>query len=82
MDVDGGQILVDNNPPPSTDTVTQFYLKHFMALLSEENFPITSVISYSKEIGITQTELFINLMLRAYGHYRKKMDDRMRKKNG
>lgn len=69
VDSPGHQVFIDNNPPPDIDTITSFFLQHFMTLLSEENMPVTSVMQYVKEIGIRNTDLFIDVMMRAYGHY-------------
>jgi len=44
----GGNVFIDNNPPPTLDTIDSYFLKHFMTLLSEDNMPITSVIMYVK----------------------------------
>lgn len=71
--------MIKHNPAPAVDTNYSFFLKHFMILLSEENMPVTSIISYVKELGFHNTDLFIDVMMTLYGHYRSEMNKQQRK---
>jgi len=72
--IPGSKVFIDNNPPPTLDTIDSYFLKHFMTLLSEDNMTITSVISYVKETGFTDTILMVNVINECYGVYRSELN--------
>jgi len=74
-------VFIDNNPPPALDTIDSYFLKHFMTLLSEDSMPITSVISYVKETGFTDTKLMIDIINGCYGVYRSELNKYEERKN-
>ena len=52
-----------------------------MTLLSEDNMPITSVISYVKETGFNDTKLMIEIINGCYGVYRSELNKYQERQN-
>lgn len=73
-------MLLKNNPPPELGMHSSFYLKHFMNLLTESSngaIPISKVYSYCDRWSINDWELFSEIILSSYDHFRSEMNDVM-----
>lgn len=88
--VPGGEIMIENNPPPILNTAESYFLNHFMTVLSERtahgSLPVTKVIQYALYTGYKDTDSLVRIINSVYSNYTtitNKRDDKERiKANG
>ena len=71
--VPGGEIMLQNNPPPILNTAESFFLNHFMTVLSERtahgSLPVTKVIEYAVYTGYEDTDFLVRVVNGIYSNY-------------